>query len=68
MEPCTHYGATPPCTNLIIKKKLKEFFYTFDDWDLRTRRKAKTRLNERKIKVLKVLIINLRDSIKVIFQ
>ena len=21
LEPCSHYGNTPPCTNLIIKKK-----------------------------------------------
>ena len=25
MEPCTHYGLTPPCTN-IIKKKLSLFW------------------------------------------
>ena len=43
----------PPLHNLIIKKKNKKVFYSFDDWDLRTRRKAKTRLNERKIKVFK---------------
>ena len=24
MEPCTHYGVTPPCTNLIKKKKIKK--------------------------------------------
>ena len=21
LEPCTHFGLTPPCTNIIIKKK-----------------------------------------------
>ena len=26
LEPCTHYGLTPPCTNIIKKKKLKKFF------------------------------------------
>tara|TARA_B110001452_G_scaffold245658_1_gene230470 strand:+ start:432 stop:743 length:312 start_codon:yes stop_codon:yes gene_type:complete len=26
LEPCTHHGKTPPCTDIIIKKKLKMYF------------------------------------------
>ena len=35
MEPCTHYGLTPPCTNLIIKKGIKRVFFSSYDFDLR---------------------------------
>ena len=41
LEPCTHYGLTPPCTNIIKKKKIKNVFYSFEDPDERTYRKAK---------------------------
>ena len=29
LEPCTHYGLTPPCTNIIKKKKVKKCFLCF---------------------------------------
>ena len=40
LEPCTHYGVTPPCTNLIKKKKINKVFYFFNDPDKRTNKKA----------------------------
>ena len=50
LEPCIHYGITPPCTNIIIKKKIKNVFYGFEDPDVRTFKKAKKILNIKGIK------------------
>ena len=40
LEPCTHYAQTPPCTNLIIKNKIKKVYYSIDDVDIRTAKKG----------------------------
>ena len=37
LEPCNHYGKTPPCTNIITKNKIAEVIYSIDDFDKKFR-------------------------------
>ena len=50
LEPCTHYGKTPPCTNIIIKRKIKNVYYAFEDPDTRTFKKAKKILSKKGVR------------------
>ena len=54
LEPCTHYGITPPCTNLIKEKGIKKVYYCFEDPDIRTYKKAKIVLNNKIKKINKI--------------
>ena len=49
LEPCTHYGQTPPCVNIIKKKKIKNVYFAFKDPDERSFNKAKMFLKKEKI-------------------
>ena len=61
MEPCAHYGLTPPCTKIIKKKGIQNVYYSFDDVDKRTANKSKSFFLKNKIKFRKEKNINFND-------
>ena len=56
LEPCSHYGKTPPCTNIIIKNKIKEVVYAIEDIDKKVKGKTLKILKSKNILVKKNLL------------
>ena len=58
LEPCTHFGKTPPCSSLIINSKIKEVIFSIEDVDIRTKSKSFKIFQTKKIKVKYGLLKN----------
>ena len=51
LEPCSHYGKTPPCIKEIIKKNIKKVYFSVFDPDIRSFNKSTKTLKKNKIYV-----------------
>ena len=46
LEPCTHWGNNPPCTDFIIKAGIKRVVYSVDDPNPLVKEKSSTKILE----------------------
>lgn len=67
LEPCCHYGKTPPCTEAVIENKIKRVFIGSSDPNPKVAGKGAAILREHGIEVVQGLLEEECDSLNDIF-
>lgn len=61
LEPCCHFGKTPPCTDLLIAKGIREVIYGFPDPNPIVRKQSEEQLTKAGITVHQVTLPEIND-------
>lgn len=67
LEPCCHYGKTPPCTDIIIEKKIKRVFIGSSDPNPLVAGQGAAKLREAGIEVIEGVLKEECDALNEIF-